>query len=190
MSRLPSLHKDDLHDDALSIWERIARMQSLGVFTEDGGLAGPFNAFLYAPEIGSRLAELGTALLTKTSVPRRTMELMVITVGAHWKAEFEWYAHARMARDNGVDDRIISAIERGGDPPFDNDDDRVMYTLARQLVARGRVDDETYQAAERIVGHRGLVEAISLCGFYTLISFVLNGFDVSVPPGEAPVWSG
>src|SRR4051812_27031687 len=122
MSRLPSLHKDELNDDAIGIWQQVARMQSLEVFTEDGGLAGPFNAFLYAPEIGSRLADLGTALLTRTSVPRRTLEMMVITVGAHWKSEFEWYAHARMARESGLEDRIIDAIAAGADPPFDNDD--------------------------------------------------------------------
>ena len=65
MSRLPSLHQSDLNDEALAIWQRISRMSSLEVFTADGGLSGPFNAFLYAPEIGARLADLGTTLLTK-----------------------------------------------------------------------------------------------------------------------------
>jgi 4-carboxymuconolactone decarboxylase len=188
MSRLPSLHENDLGEDALAIWNRLTRMQSLDVFTQDGGLSGPFNAFLYAPEIGGRLAELGTTLLTRTSVPRRTLELMVITVGAHWKAEFEWYAHARMARENGVPDSVIAAIGTGDVPSFESDDDTVMYRVARQLVESGRLDDATYRAAERIVGTRGLVEVISLCGFYTLISFLLNGFDVPVPPGERTMW--
>jgi 4-carboxymuconolactone decarboxylase len=189
VNRLPSLHQDDLDDDGLAIWDRTARMDSLDVFTEDGGLAGPFNAYLYSPEIGARLADLGGALLTRTSVPRRTLELMVITVGAHWKAEFEWYAHARMARANGVPGSVIDAIGAGDDPPFENEDDAVMYRAARQLVEEGRLDDATFEAAERVVGHKGLVEVISLCGFYTLISFLLNGFEVPVPPGEQPMWS-
>ena len=189
MSRLPSLHEPDLNDDALAIWQRISRMDSLEVFTADGGLSGPFNAFLYAPEIGARLADLGTALLTKTSLPRRTAELMVITVGARWKSEFEWYAHARMARDNGVPDEVIAAIGSGAEPAFEAEDDTVMYHVACQLAETGRLDDETYSRAERIVGRRGMVEVIALCGFYTLISFLLNGFDVPVPPGASPMWS-
>jgi 4-carboxymuconolactone decarboxylase len=189
MSRLPSLHKDDLDEAGLAIWDRVTRMASLDVFASDGGLAGPFNAFLYAPEIGSRLADLGTALLTKTSVPRRTAELMVITVGARWKSEFEWYAHARMARDSGVSDDVIAAIGAGREPAFEDADDAVMYTVARELASTGRLTDTTFSAGERVVGRRGLVEVISLCGFYTLISFLLNGFDVPVPPGETTMWA-
>jgi hypothetical protein len=29
---------------------------------------------------------------------------------------------------------------------------------------------------------------VSLCGYYTLISFLLNGFEVPLPPGAAPMW--
>jgi 4-carboxymuconolactone decarboxylase len=163
-------------------------MQSLDVFTADGGLSGPFNAFLYAPEIGARLADMGTALLTRTSVPRRTLELMVITVGANWKAEFEWYAHAQMARDNGVPETVIAAIGAGEEPVIEDTDDAVMYTVARQLAATGRLDDATYSAAQHVVGERGLVEVVSLCGFYTLISFLLNAFEVPAPPGATSMW--
>jgi 4-carboxymuconolactone decarboxylase len=179
----------DLNDEALAIWQRISHMSSLEVFTADGGLSGPFNAFLYAPEIWARLAYLGTALLTKASVPRRTAELMVITVAARWKSEFEWYAHAAMARDNGISNEVIAAIGSGAEPTFETDEDAVMYNVARQLAETGRLDNETYGCAERIVGRRGLVEVIALCGFYTLISFLLNGFEVSVPPAASPMWS-
>jgi hypothetical protein len=33
-----------------------------------------------------------------------------------------------------------------------------------------------------------MVELVSLCGYYTLISFLLNAFEVSVPPGAKPMW--
>ncbi len=74
-------------------------------------------------------------------------------------------------------------------PPSRLDEDAVVYNVACQLAETGRLDDETYSCAERIVGRRGLVEVIALCGFYTLISFLLNGFEVSVPPVASPMWS-
>src|SRR5436305_14684849 len=86
MTRLPSLHRDELNEDAIAIWDRITRMQTLEVFTADGGPSGPFNAFLHAPPIGGRLAELGTPRLTRTADPRRSRELMVSPVGAQAKA--------------------------------------------------------------------------------------------------------
>ena len=35
-----------------------------------------------------------------------------------------------------------------------------------------------------------MVELVSLCGYYTLISFLLNAFAVPLPPGAAPMWAG
>src|SRR4051794_37281341 len=188
MSRLPYLRRDDLNEKGIEVWESVSRTRGVSAVNDDGGLVGPFNAFLHAPEVGARLSDLGAHLRFGTSVPRRTLELVIITVGAHWKAEFEWWAHARMAREAGVPDAVVDAIGAGEEPPFDNDDDRVLHALARQLVETGRIDDDTYRAAEGMVGHRGLVELVSLCGYYTLISFILNGFDVPLPPGETDQW--
>ena len=47
---------------------------------------------------------------------------------------------------------------------------------------------DTYDAARDLLGDRGVVEIVTLCGYYTLVSFTLNAFDVALPPGEAPTW--
>ncbi len=57
-----------------------------------GALTGPFNAFVQAPDVGRHLTSLGQVLRFETSIERRLPELAIITVGAHWKAEFEWWA--------------------------------------------------------------------------------------------------
>ena len=93
-----------------------------------------------------------------------------------------------MAREHGVDDRVVAAVQRGETPSFEADDEALVYTFARQLVTGGRVDDATYAAAVGLLGHRGVVELVSLCGYYTLVSFTLNAFDVPLPAGVAPAW--
>jgi 4-carboxymuconolactone decarboxylase len=153
-------------------------------------LAGPFNAFVHAPEIGSRMSSLGFALRQKMSVPRRTIELVIITVGAHWKAEYEWWAHARMAREHGVSDAVIDAIGSGEDPPLESESDRAVYAMTRQLLERGQIDSATYEAAHAAVGDQGMSELITLAGYYTTISFLLNGFTVPLPPDASPKWGG
>jgi 4-carboxymuconolactone decarboxylase len=82
----------------------------------------------------------------------------------------------------------VDAIGRGEDPPFEADDERTVYAAARQLAADGHLDPATYAAAQQLLGDAGLVELVSLCGYYSLISFVLNAFDVGLPPGQDPVW--
>ena len=187
-SRLPYLCYEDLDPDRRALWDAIAGSRGAGLVNDQGGLIGPFNAFVHAPGVGRRLASLGQVVRFETSIERRLSEVAIITVGARWKAEFEWWAHARMAREHGVADAVVDAIGRGEEPPFEADDERVVYAVARQLAGHGQVDSGAYTAAQRLLGDAGMVELVSLCGYYTLVSFLLNAFTVPLPPGAAPTW--
>ena len=189
MSRLPYLRHDDLGPDGRKVWDGIVGSRGAELVSEQGGLIGPFNAFLHAPDVGRRLSSLGQQVRFGTSIERRLSEIAIITVGARWKAEFEWWAHARMAREHGVADAVVDAIGRGGAPAFEADDERAVYSVARQLTETGRLDQDAYDAAQRLLGDAGMVELVSLCGYYTLISFLLNAFAVPLPPGATPVWA-
>ena len=188
MRRLPYLRRADLDADGQAVWDGVVGSRAGRLVNADGGLIGPFNAFVHAPEVGRNLSELGRVIRFGTSIERRLSEIAIITVGARWKAEFEWWAHARMARDHGVAGEIVDAIGTGAEPPFVADDERTVHAAARQLAETGRLDQDTYDRAQRLLGDAGMVELVSLCGYYTLISFLLNAFAVPLPPGAAPAW--
>src|SRR5580765_31081 len=138
MSRLPLRTRDALDDDGREVWDSITATRG-SIVTDEGALMGPFNAWVTAPGIGGRLAELGAALRFESSIERRLLEVAIITVGAHWKAEFEWWAHSRMALHHGVSAEAVEAIARGEVPALP-DDERIVYNVARQLVDNGHVD--------------------------------------------------
>jgi 4-carboxymuconolactone decarboxylase len=190
VNRLPYLRRDDLGPDGQEVWDSVVGSRGATLVNEHGGLVGPFNAFVHAPDVGRHLTSLGRVLRFETSIERRLSEVAIITVGARWKAEFEWWAHARMARRHGVADAVVDAIGRGEEPAFEVDDERTVYTIARQLTETGRVEQDAYAAAQQILGDTGVVELVSLCGYYTLVSFLLNAFAVPLPPGVPPTWSG
>src|SRR4051794_15391216 len=186
MSRLPLQTRDALDDDAREVWDSITASRGT-IVADEGHLIGPFNAWVTAPGIGGRLAELGAALRFESSIERRLLEVAIITVGAHWKAEFEWWAHSRMALQFGVSAEAVEAIARGATPSLP-DDEAVVHAVARQLVETGHIDTPTYDAAHQLLGDRGVVELVTLCGYYSLVSFSLNGFEVPLPPSETPAW--
>jgi 4-carboxymuconolactone decarboxylase len=190
VGRLPYLSYDDLDPAGQRVWDGVVGSRGSQLINDQGGLIGPFNAFVHAPEVGARLSSLGRVVRFGTSLERRVSEVAIITVGARWQAEFEWWAHARMAREHGVADAVVGAIGRGEDPPFEADDERTAYAVARRLTTTGRLDQGTYDAARRMFGDTGAVELVALCGYYTLISYLLGAFDVPLPPGAAPMWDG
>ncbi|MEN3272770.1 MAG: 4-carboxymuconolactone decarboxylase [Actinomycetota bacterium] len=183
------MQRDQLDADGRTLWDSMTESRGAGIVNADGGLVGPFNAWVTASDVGRRLVDLGGALRFRTSIDRRLTEVAIITTGARWKAEFEWWAHARMAREFGVTDEVVDAIGRAdAAPPFPNDDERVVHAIATQLGADGRIDASTYEAGQKLLGDRGMVELVALCGYYTLVSFTLNAFEVALPNGVSPMW--
>jgi 4-carboxymuconolactone decarboxylase len=147
------------------LWDATAGLSTAGIDStrlvrEDGSLVGPFNAAVHAPDTGRALLTLGGTLLE----------------------------HSEMAREHGIPDEALAAIGSGEDPPFQADDERVVHAVASQLARAGRVDMEACLEARELLGDQGMVELVTLCGYYTLISFLLNAFDVPVPPGAVPRW--
>ncbi|HJZ08616.1 MAG TPA: hypothetical protein VJ283_11090, partial [Trebonia sp.] len=85
MTRIPYLRRDELGSEGQQLWDGIVNTWGGLAVTASGGLAGPFNALVTAPDAGRRLSEIA-----------------IITVGVRWQAEYEWWAHAPMAREHGV----------------------------------------------------------------------------------------
>ena len=189
MSRLPALTRDGLDDSGQTLWDQIVSTRSKGVIDESGGLRGPFNPWLHAPEVGRRAADLGGHLRFATSVERRLLESAIITTGARWKAEFEWWAHVPMARENGVSEAVIEAIGRGGLSPSSATTNGSCTRWRIELADDGHLGPQTYADAQALLGDRGMVELVTLCGYYVLVSYTLNAFDIGLPPGNPTAFS-
>ncbi len=133
------------------------------------------------------MQQLGAALRYGTSLPADLLELAILCVGGEWRANFEFWAHARLGAAAGLPQAAIDAIRSGETPSFNDPRHEAVYAFGRELIETKRVSDERYEALKRLVGERGVFELASLMGYYTLVSIALNTFDVGMPPGvEAP----
>ena len=150
---------------------------------ERGGLAGPFNAWVHRPDLGLVVQSLGERLRFHGTLPGAAREIAILTVGAKWMAEYEWWAHCRVGRREGVSGETIDAIRRGERPQVADPVEQVAYDFTAALLESGRVDSVLYEAARAHLGDGGLVELVTLAGYYTLVSFTLNAFKVPLPGG-------
>lgn len=191
MTRLPFITNDDLTADQQAVWDCVTngrRGPASRMVNDEGGLVGPFNAPLHAAATGRKVVELGEALRFDTEIDNRLLELAVCMVGAHWRSNFEWYAHSAMAIAAGVSEEAVAAIGRGDRPELDRDDEKAVYALTAGLLSKGRVGDDVYEAAVEHVGNQGIVELTQLIGYYCLVSLTLNTFQIELPAGNEPVW--
>ena len=194
MGRLAPVTFDDLNDEQRVLWDNITTGPRAnpdrphgGLAGEDGALIGPFNALFQSPQVGDAVQQLGAALRYGTSLPADLLEVAILTVGGEWRANFEFWAHARLGAATGVPQAAIDAIRDGETPQFEDPRHETVYAFGRELIETKRVSDVRYGALKELVGERGVFEVASVMGYYALVSIGLNTFDVDMPPGvDAP----
>ena len=191
MSRLAAVRPADATSAQRQVIDEIAggergRDRPLeNMLDERGGLAGPFNAWVHRPDLGIVIQRLGERLRYHGSLPGAAREIAILAVGAKWMAEYEWWAHARIGRSEGVSDKTLDAIRRGERPTLSDPLEGAVYEFTAALIESGGVEPAVYDAARARIGDAGLVELVTLVGYYTLVSFTLNAFEVPLPAGEA-----
>ena len=121
-ARIPKLAPSSLDAEQRSLYDAIAggrRAQGPQLFRltdEAGRLEGPFNAFLLQPRLGAALQALGSSVRYDTGLDDRCREIAILTVAAHWRSDFEWYAHEAVARAAGLTAPELAAIRAAPAP--------------------------------------------------------------------------
>jgi 4-carboxymuconolactone decarboxylase len=150
------------------------------------GLRGPFSALLRSPELADYVQKVGEYVRFKSSIPARLNELAIVIAGRHWTAQYEFYAHRRLALQAGLKPEIVDAIAEGKRPNGMQEDESIVYDFATDLLQTGQVSDAIYQRTLGKFGERGVIDLVGAVGYYSLVSLVLNVVQVPLPPGEAP----
>jgi 4-carboxymuconolactone decarboxylase len=147
----------------------------------DGRLIGPFNSLLESPEIAASFLALQAAEGENTSLGERVRQIVILTVGAVWGAQYELYAHTAVARKAGLSDEVIHEVIQGRATGMLTAEEQVAQRFTWQLAASHQVDNAVYAEAIGAFGARGIVDLIVLAGCYHTVSSLLNAFKVPVP---------
>jgi 4-carboxymuconolactone decarboxylase len=151
-----------------------------------GKVPAPMIAWLRNPELARRLQKLGELLRYDTTLGARLTELAILVCARHWTAHVQWKAHKVYALEAGLDPQIVADIAARLTPSFQDDAERVVYDLAHALLNTGRVVGPLYGRAVARLGEPGVVELVTLLGYYCVASFTLNTFELGLPAGAAP----
>ena len=152
--------------------------------SKPGPLGGPFNVWLRDPDIGNRVQALGEAIRFRSSLPAKLNEMAIIITARFWTSQYEWYAHAKLAIDAGLDPAIVKDIAEHRRPAKMAEDEAIVYDFSKELHEKHGASDETYRRALDKFGERGVFDLIAVNGFYSLVSMCLNVDRTPLPEGE------
>ena len=153
--------------------------------SNNGSLGSPFNVFLRSPELGDHLQKVGSHIRFKSSLGQKLNEMAILITARHWTAQYEWFAHHRLALQAGLDPQVAEAIAQGKRPTTMKDDEAIVYNFCQELHTTTRVSDATYKAMVDAFGEQGVMDLIAVNGYYVLVAMTLN-VDRTPIPGDAP----
>ncbi len=149
-----------------------------------GGIRGPFLALIHHPDLANCVQQLGEHLRYGAKIAPAHIELIVLTVARYWSSQYEWFAHERIARNTtDLEDSIIKALALGETPKEMSEEQSVLHTLAQQCLTQGSPSDDIYERAIELFGRPGVLDAIALTGYYSMIAMVLNTAKIPLPDG-------
>jgi 4-carboxymuconolactone decarboxylase len=150
------------------------------------GAAGPFNALLRSPEVADRVQRVGEYVRFQSCIPAALNEMAILITGRFWNAQFEFWAHSRLARTAGLDGAIIDAIAEGRRPATMSADERLVYDFCTELFRDKAVSDAAFKAVVDRFGEQGVIDLVAAGGYYSIVSMVLNVDRYPLPAGEQP----
>ncbi|MGA8195982.1 MAG: carboxymuconolactone decarboxylase family protein, partial [Acetobacteraceae bacterium] len=121
-----------------------------------------------------------------SSIPAQLNEMAIIMAGRKWTAQYEFYAHRKLAIQAGLTAEICDAIAAGTRPAAMQNDEAAVYDFCTDLLGSGHVSDASFKRIADRFGERGVIDLIGAVGYYSLVSMVLNVDGVPLPEGETP----
>ena len=177
--RMPPIAADKLTDAQKKAIEEFRAARNADV-------TGPFVPMLRSPEVMSRARAMGDYVRFKSALPPRLSEFVILLTARRWTQQYEWNAHQPLALQAGVSSDVVAAIAEGRRPERMSEEEEILYAFCDELEGNHSVSDATYAHAVAKFGEAGVIDAVGITGYYTMLAMVLNTARTPLPEGSRP----
>jgi 4-carboxymuconolactone decarboxylase len=181
MARIHPIPRDEMSAEQIRVNDTIAAARV------GGQASGPFAIWLRTPEFAELAGYFGMYLRTRTTLPRRLLELTVLVTARNWTAQYEWYAHEKFVGVAGLDADLVEDLRLGRRPDFKAADEAVVFDVAIEIDRTKTLSADTYQRALDTLGEQTVIDLLTVIGYYTMIAVVLVGLEVDTPDSSTPL---
>ena len=176
--RLSQMAYEDLSPEVKPMADYILSISS-------AGLGGPYNALMRSPVMAQRTLDLLDYLRFNTTVPKRLNEFAILIQARISNAQYEWWAHERIARKAGLSEVVMSSLRECRRPDGMQPDEALVYDFCVQLSLNHRVPDDLWSRAVASMGEQQVIDLVVLSGTYVMVSMLLNATQVGIPGAGA-----
>lgn len=144
-----------------------------------GGFAGALNVYrvmAHHPALLRAWAPLREHIVNQTALGPQLSEVAILRTGHRLGSSYEWNQHIDRARKRGLDDARIASI---AGPCQDMDPrDATIARAVDELMTDHRLSQASIDGIARDLGKTAVLDLIATVGFYSVLGYELNSFDV------------
>jgi alkylhydroperoxidase family enzyme len=130
---------------------------------------------MYRPWIG-----FARHILRESSLPAREREMLICRTAWLASGEFEWAAHTRIAKQNGLTDAEITRLAAGPDAAGWSPADAKIVRAVDELHYDAFVSEPTWKALASRFDTPQLMELVFTVGSYKMLAMALNSFGTQL----------
>lgn len=167
--------------DAFTTGERTPATSDFSLIGPDGRLQGPPSIWLLSLPVASVLERLGHTVRFQLRFTRRAHEIAILLAAYAAGSSYEIYMHRGAGLKAGLSESEIEAIASGAKPDGLSDEEEVVYALTASLIANRTLSDEEYSRGVAALSEAGVLELVTLIGYYQMVAMQLMVFNVNGP---------
>jgi alkylhydroperoxidase family enzyme len=135
----------------------------------------------HSPVLTEHFLRLAQAQFTALELPVRARELVILSVAAKGRCEFEYQQHIPISAAAGVEPAVRRAIwdRRPGTAGLP-EAERVLIGFVTDVLNRPRVSARRLAALQRFYPPRQIVEVLQLIGFYWGLGRICTVLDIEI----------
>lgn len=175
MARILDVSREELSAEEQGYYDEIVESR--------GGIRGPYGVLLHSPKLAACVAATGTYVRFEGDMDNALREVVVLATAREIKSQYEFAAHARLARAAGVSEDTIQGIAKGTAPNGLSGDEALVVRYVQELLRDHKVSAASFDAVKDRFGVKGTVELTGLIGHYMLVGQVLAAFAVELTEG-------
>lgn len=132
------------------------------------------------PALAKAFLRFNVHLLMSSTLPARIRELAILRVAHRRQCAYEWSHHVRMAKDEGITDQQIVAVQRFADGSAQDFDafDRAVITGVDELDEKSELSDQTWAALGERLDDQQRMDYVFTVGCYALLAMAFNTFGI------------
>lgn len=160
------------------------RIEPVPAAADDPRQLNIFRTLVHNRPLYKGFLALGGHLLGGGVLPAREREIVVLRTGWRAGSEYEFGQHTRIGGDAGLTDEEIARLATDASAGW-SEDDAALVAMVDELCADDVVSESTWQRLRACWDEAQLLELLVLCGYYRLVSGLLNSTGVALEPETA-----